>query len=210
MLVVIITGGIASGKSFILRYLKKLSYNVFETDCIAKGLMQSEDFLKKIKIQPGYTVKQKIESDPQFLDEIETIIHPEIYKYRDKWLQTMILDQKMVFIEIPLFFEKNLRSILKEKYTILVIATITGIYKQKIRAQKRDLTLSDKLIEIILKKQCNDEQRVAESDFIVYTYQSKLQVKKQVKNILNILKYECINRNSTRFRNNWTQSNKGS
>ena len=53
--------------------------------------------------------------------------------------------------------------------------------------KKRDNTVSDEILKIILAKQCSDHERVAGSNIIIYTCGSKNSVKKQVKKFLRSL-----------------------
>ena len=58
--------------------------------------------------------------------------------------------------------------------------------EQVLRAKKRNKNLSDKMINIILSRQTSDVNRVAGSDFIIYTY-GRNKVKKEVQKLLRSL-----------------------
>jgi dephospho-CoA kinase len=189
--IIVITGGISSGKSFVLNYIKKLGYAVLYTDLIAKEVMQSDYFLTTLQqyLNSKYIdIKQEIINNPSLLPFIESIVHPEVENIRHKKIQNILSKTSEVFIEIPLFFEKNLQNTFMQYGKLIVVSTICGLNKQIIRAKKRDTNLTDEMLQIILSRQFNDRQRVAGSNIIIYTCKSKYNVKKTVQKLLKNLR----------------------
>jgi dephospho-CoA kinase len=174
-LLVVITGGIGSGKSFVMKYLEDLGYHTIYTDKIAAEVIRSKEFLsaaseylkRDIKIKD---IKLEIENNNQFLGFIEDFVHPEVQRIRDEMIDKTLKNNNIVFVEIPLFFEKNLRNSLSQHGRVFVVSTICGIEEQVLRAKKRNKNLSDKMLNLIISRQTSDEVRVAGSDFIIYTY----------------------------------------
>lgn len=190
-LLVVITGGIGSGKSFVMKCLEDLGYQTIYTDKIANDVIKSEDFLKaassylkrNINIQD---IKKEIENNNEFLNFVENVVHPRVQKIRDEMIEKALKNNKIVFIEIPLFFEKNLKNTLIRHARVFVISTICGIEEQILRAKQRNKDLSDKMLNLILSRQTIDSHRVAGSDFIIYTY-DKNKVRKDIKKLLRSL-----------------------
>lgn len=177
MTLFVITGGIASGKSFVLNFMKSIGCKTLSSDELAKEIMSREDF-------PIKNPRQTIEEDFTVLDQIETIVHKEIQLIRENWLQDNIKHNYHLAIEIPLFFEKNLAQKL-HAYNPIIISTVCGLQRQIQRVKKRPQKPSNELLNFILNRQTNDAERVARSHFIIYTY-SKSVAKKQIRKILKI------------------------
>jgi dephospho-CoA kinase len=186
-LLVVITGGIGSGKSFVMKYLEDLGYNTIYTDKIAAEVMRKEKFLtaaseylnRDIRFND---IKLEIENNNQFLDFIEGFVHPEVQSIRDEMIEKTLKNNNIVFVEIPLFFEKKLRDSLLKHGRVFVVSTICGIEEQVLRAKKRNKNLSDKMLNLIISRQTSDKVRVAGSDFIIYTY-GKNRVIKDIKKL---------------------------
>lgn len=186
----IITGGIASGKSFILNYLRKIGCPVMKSDDVAKDIMLSKDFLSELQNKIGYDLtndelRNLIAKEPDILQAVEEIVHPKIKLIRDDWLAASPAGPLPPAIEIPLFFEKNIYKTLTD-YEVVTITTICG-KKEQIKRCKKRKQLSDEMIETLMSKQLSDEERVARSRFIIYTYSSKYVVKKQLNKILKFI-----------------------
>ncbi len=185
--IIVITGGISSGKSFVLNYIGKLGYAVLYTDLIAKEVMQSDYFLTALQQHlnlDNIDIKKEIAINPSLLPFIESIVHPEVARIRHERINNLLSKTSEVFIEIPLFFEKNLKNNFMQYGELIVVSTICGLNRQIIRAKKRDKNLTDIMLQIVLSKQFNDKQRVAGSKIIIYTCKSKYSVKKAVQKLL--------------------------
>jgi dephospho-CoA kinase len=190
-LLVVITGGIGSGKSFVMKYLEELGYKTIYTDKIANEVMRSKEFLRATStyLKRNITIediKKEIENNNEFLDFLEHFVHPEVQKIRSEMIDKLLKINNIVFVEIPLFFEKQLKDVISKHCKVFIVSTICGMEKQVLRAKKRNKNLSDKMLNIILSRQTSDANRVAGSDFIIYTYGRK-KVKKEVQKLLRSL-----------------------
>ncbi len=187
--VIIITGGIASGKSFILELLKELHYPIIKSDEVARDIMSQDSFHKemsKILNKEKFDLKNLIEENEDILTIVENITYPTIAEIRNKFIEKSHKKSLIPVIEIPLFFEKNIVDTLIQ-YDLEVISVVCGKELQMTRAKKRNNSLSDKLLRIIISRQINDKDRVARSKFIIYTSLHKTVVKKQLIKILKVI-----------------------
>ncbi len=110
-----ITGGIGSGKSIALEYIRKLGYPAFSCDTIYRDIIESPTYIKKIsEIFPNCVINgrvdrarlsKKIFQDEQSRERLNAISHPLIMKKLNENMQTCISD--LVFAEVPLLFEGN-------------------------------------------------------------------------------------------------------
>jgi dephospho-CoA kinase len=190
--VIIVTGGIASGKSYIIKLMSDLGYKTIKSDEIARDIMNEVGFknqLGKIIGKNQFDLKEEIEKNEYLLDTIEEIIYPHIDKIRRKFIGECHEKNLIPVIEIPLFFEKNIEDKLKDYY-LIVISTICGKATQVARVAIRNKNISEKLLNIIISRQISDTERVARSNFVIYTLSKKFVVKKQLNKILKAI--ECL------------------
>ncbi len=120
---IILTGGISSGKSTVVKTLEQKGIIVIDSDKIAKNI-----FTRNIpKIQEMFDTKLKgvelrsfvggiIFSNPRMKMKLEAFIHPKIRKV----IQTKEreLKDKLHLIDMPLYFET--KHFLKDDYVILL------------------------------------------------------------------------------------------
>lgn len=187
--VIIITGGIASGKSYILKIFKNLGYPIMQSDEIARNIMSESWFIDEIHNIVGkkdFNLKDEIEIRPEILDIVENLIYPKIQPIREDFIESSHRKFLIPVIEIPLFFEKNIRNTLKQ-YQLEVISTVCGQATQIHRAKNRNNAISNRLLSIIMSRQTIDKDRVARSKFIIYTSFSETVVKKQLTEILKVI-----------------------
>lgn len=119
MLKIIITGGIATGKSVVSSYLKGKSYTVIDADIVARqvvevgqpGLLALEKAFGNDFINSDGTLNRKslgeiIFNDDQARLKVNGILHPIIFKAIEK--QVTEFEKQglpLVFLDIPLFYE---------------------------------------------------------------------------------------------------------
>ena len=118
-----ITGNIGSGKSTVSDIIKKLGYKVFESDQEVSKLLDNQEMVRAIKEEfnskiKGLIKKDKIDrsrlsdfvfSNATGLKKLESIIHPKVWEEKEKFFIKNI-KEKIVFLDIPLLFEKKLQS----------------------------------------------------------------------------------------------------
>ena len=134
MIVVGLTGGIASGKTTIVKLLKKNKLAVHDSDLIVGGIYSKPKtkFLTHLKkINLGKSLKRKnidkkiireeIFNDTKKRKLLESYIHTEVKKARNIFLKKHKQKKtKIVFLDIPLLFENKLEKICD--FTILFYA----------------------------------------------------------------------------------------
>lgn len=144
-----ITGGIGSGKSTALSYLKELGYPVFSCDEIYKEVISSQEYIDKIEehfpeaVTHG-CVQRKILSEIVFNDPekralLNGIAHPlimqKLYERMDN------CKDELVFAEVPLLFEGGFENefdhviviLRKEENRIQSVQERDGISEEKIK-----------------------------------------------------------------------------
>ena len=176
-----LTGGIATGKSTIVEFLKKNGYKVHDSD-LAVNKMYSQptkqllSTLKKIGLSRSIKNKQinkKVIRDEIFSNKtkkkkLEQFIHKEVRISRNLFIKKHKNKRnKIIFFDIPLLFEAKLTQICH--YIILLYAP----KKTKIERALKRKTINKKVITKILKNQIDDKVKKKKSDYIINTSKPK-------------------------------------
>jgi dephospho-CoA kinase len=146
-----LTGNIGSGKSTVAAFLREMGYPVLDADLLAERARE----LKKAELKALFPeaflgeeldrrrLAQLVFSDPQKLRALEELIHPEVRRLLEEELSR--LEAPLVFVEIPLLFEKGWEGRLQG--TILVAAPLeerlkramarSGFSREEVLARER-------------------------------------------------------------------------
>jgi dephospho-CoA kinase len=145
MHVVAVTGGVASGKSTLLKALKGKKFPTFNCDDEIAKLYQNPEITTQItnafpSIFPDSkfnktTLKQEIAKNNSTLKTLQKILYPHLNKQIANFTShCRRKNYEMIFIENPLVFESRKTH----KYDAVIITTCP-IYKRKMQFQKRNL-----------------------------------------------------------------------
>lgn len=177
MIVIVITGGIGSGKTAVTDYLISKGYKVIDTDLMAheitskngKAISYIRDvFGEEYILKDGSMDREKIrklvyqdEKKKKLLEKGTTDIiisdtKKMIEDYRKKGL-------KILFVAIPLFFENGGEN---EKYFDKIWLVCSDIEKRVKRIKKRD-NLDEYMIKKIMEKQMPDKDKEIKSDIVI-------------------------------------------
>tara|TARA_B110000438_G_scaffold296100_1_gene340247 strand:+ start:1025 stop:1615 length:591 start_codon:yes stop_codon:yes gene_type:complete len=194
MIIVGLTGGIASGKSFVSKYLKRNNYLIHESDNVISLIYKNpnKNFLKLlIKIGLKKSIKKNKIDKKIIRDEIfksnkikiilEKYLHKEVEKKRKEFVKKNI-SEKIIFLDIPLLFEKNLH-----KKCNTICCMIASLQIREKRALQRP-GMTKEIFKRIIKNQVDDKERRLRSNYIINTMLTKnktiLQTKKIIYDIL--------------------------
>ncbi|MFV0431953.1 MAG: dephospho-CoA kinase [Alphaproteobacteria bacterium] len=174
MFILGLSGGMGMGKSTASLYLRKLHIPVYDSDAAVHFLMNKGQavYTKLQNIIPNATqgnkvdrkvLSARIKDEPQFLDVLEGIIHPEVAKARNIFLwQQALKNQKIVALDVPLLFEIGLY---KKCDAIAIVdcpkwLQIERILKRGVPKQK---------MEFLLSQQWCNKKRALYADYIIPT-----------------------------------------
>lgn len=152
-----VVGGIASGKSEVLKTLKSLGAFVVSVDDINKSLLIDKGYIEKIKLYfPESVIDGKIDKvtlkNTVFSNEINRKMLNEIsHGLILSIIKGLIDSSKINFIEIPLFVEAKIMDFIDE-----VWAVKSSKETRLSRLIKRD-NINMQLAEKILEIQCLEE-----------------------------------------------------
>lgn len=189
-MVVGLTGGIGSGKTYVSSLFKELGVPVYISDFEAKKLMHSKPEVKKAIIKlfgeqayiEGALNRKYIASqvfvNKEKLNQLNAIVHPAVAKHFKEWYAS----QNAVFVikEVAILFETN-----GHKHCDAVILVTAPKTTRIERVVERD-ALSVQEVESRMKNQWEDEDKIPLSDYVISNI-NKDDTKKMVKDIYQLL-----------------------
>lgn len=121
MMVIVLTGSIATGKSTVSSYLKNINYPVVDTDIISRQVVEpGQKCLEEIKEAFGEEVlnsdgslNRPALSDLIFNNEkarikLNQIMHPRILEETESQVEKLQKrGHEIIFVDIPLYYETN-------------------------------------------------------------------------------------------------------
>ncbi len=190
---VAITGSIGSGKSLFCKYLEKCKYNVISADDTAKEILSSNEIVKKKIIrefgEESYLkgelnkifLAEKVFSNPENVEKINSIVHPETIKKIGNMMDKILLKEKIVFVEAALIYEANMEELFD--YVVLITAN------EQIR-KERKIKNSNFTEEEFIKRNLNqikDVEKKKRADFVFENNEGINELKQKADFLLNIL-----------------------
>ena len=185
MLLIGLTGGIGSGKTFIS---KLFGYPVFNADdSVAKIYSNNKKVFYKIKKKlPKFFTNPPIKKDELIkaiiknnknLEIISTIVHPEVRKDLQKFLKKN-KKKKVVVLDIPLFLENKLN----EKGDVIIF--IQSLNKTALKRIKKRKNFNNLIFQKFKRIQLPLSIKKKSSQFIIKNNFKKNFARKNVKDIL--------------------------
>lgn len=170
-LLVGLTGGIGSGKSTVAKVFKTLSVPVFNSDDIAKNIINNDiDVIREVTTEFGTVYSDgkldKVKmaaivfNDADALEKLNKIIHPKVAEHFQKWIEenkeaAILIKEAAILIESGAY----------KKMDKIVLVTAP----EKIRIQrvvKRDKTSNQKVKERI-QTQFSDKEKMSYADYTI-------------------------------------------
>lgn len=193
MLRVALTGGIATGKSYVLARLKDRGVATIDADEIVHDVLGpgtptstaiaaqfGREFLKPDGSVDRARLGAKVFKEPNTRHQIEAIVHPLVYHAIRTWSEN--LDEPMAVAGIPLLYETG-----HEKDFDVVVVTVCPPDVQLQRLLERD-GMSEEEARQRIAAQMPAEEKAARGDFVIRTGGSKGDTDRQVDELLDKLR----------------------
>ena len=191
-----LTGGIATGKSYVRARLEKLGVPTIDSDTLAREVVASgtpglaqvvRQFGSDIVTASGELDRQKLAaiifSDPQSRRALETIIHPLVQQATDAWFASLDpASHSFAVADIPLLYEVGRE---KDFDAVIVVAADPETQIKRVM-QRNDLTEVEARKR--LSAQLPIDEKVRRADHVIRTNDSLADTDKQVKRIWETLK----------------------
>lgn len=190
MIVIGLTGGIGSGKTTVLSFLKELGAATYIADIQAKKLMNSNSELisdiKRLFGEKAYKnnelnrnyISTIVFKDKEKLAALNDLVHPKVKNDFNKYLKKT--KATIVIYEAAILFESG-----SNKFCDYVITVFANFEDKIARIIKRDGVSKEQILER-MQHQINDEYKIRKSNFVIYNT-SISDTKTQVKTVYNIL-----------------------
>ena len=186
-----VTGGIGSGKSYICRIISSLGFPVYNCDAEAKKLMNTNkhiiNSLKQLIGENSYDsegnlnkpiIAQFLFANEENAHKINSVVHPVVKEDFRSWASAQNAD--LIFMESAILFESGFNDVVDN------VITITAPPETRIeRTIRRDNTTREQVIARMI-QQMQDEERVRLSDYII-SNNTNDNVEQQIKTIIETL-----------------------
>ena len=192
-----LTGGIASGKSTVIQYLRYQGYPVIDADKLGHKVLEpgNPGYSKVVeKFGAGILNKDKsvnrlilggiVFSDPSKLQALNEISHPLIAEMVMKEFESIVSDDSngIVFLEAALLIEANWHNMCHHIWVINL-----EVAEERRRLQKRD-DLSESEARSRLESQLSIKERLAYADVVLDNNGSRKNLLSQTQEALEELK----------------------
>jgi len=193
-IVIGITGGVATGKSTVVKLLKKYFKYFTGADEAARLIVRKgkpaykkivRAFGRQILAKDGTLNRKKLASlvfcNPSKRKQLERLTHPGIITAMKKDIAAFKKRSKIVFFEAPLLFEAGLQNMAD------VVLVVASSKKAQIkRFTKKGYTKTETLKRI--NSQLPMKDKIKKADIVIYNNGSLKELKKAVKNVAAVIK----------------------
>jgi dephospho-CoA kinase len=197
MLIVGLTGGVASGKSVVSQVWKEEGAHLIDADRIAREVVQPRTpawkalvkaFGKEILQEDGSIHRKKLAtrvfSNPVERDLLNRILHPRIKREIDRRIEG--IGQKgpkaIVVIDAALLVETGYyRDVDK-------VVVVTSTKKQQIERLRRREQMAQEMARGIIDSQISGEERIKVADIIIRNEGSRKKTERKAKEVFEELK----------------------
>ncbi len=192
MKIVAITGGIATGKSTVAKFVKEMGYHVIDADKVGHEILKKDDVKELLIKEFGISLNEKNEidrktlgkivfSDRKKLELLNSIIHPRIVSEILKEISQLSKEGvREVFVEAAVLFEMKF-----DRYVDYVIVTDCSNELRISRLMKRNHISREEAIAR-LKAQLKREEFLKRANYVINTSKSLKHTFNQVSDLLNL------------------------
>ena len=193
---VALTGGIATGKTYVLARLAALGVPTIDADVLARKVVQpgsaawkalgerfGPDILESTGELNRKTLAAIVFRDPAARRDLEAIIHPGVYEKIGQWFAALRAegDHRFGIADIPLLYE-TIRAAEFDR----VIVTACDPQTQVRRVVARGHATEDEA-EQRLAAQQSIAEKVARADFVIWTDRTRAQTDREVEALYHTL-----------------------
>jgi len=183
-----LTGSIGMGKSTTAKLFAEAGVPVYDADATVHKVYEGEAAPAIEAAFPGTTINGKVDRqklsakvvhDPAAIRQLETIVHPMLRSYHQKFLEEAEASGAAVAVmDVPLLFETG-----GDKRVDAVVVVTTSPQLQRERILSRG-TMSGEALDAILARQMPDSEKRKRADFVVDTSHGLDPVRAQIRDIL--------------------------
>ena len=182
---VVLTGGIATGKSTVAKFFSFFGFTVIDADSIAHKILDEQhtaiaqifgtEFIKKNRVKRKKLGKV-IFGDLSKKEQLEALLHPLIFKEIERLSEEEDAFKKPYLIDIPLFFETKRYPIEKS----LVVYASKEIQEKRLMSREG---YSKKEAKIRIKSQLNIEEKRKNATYVIDNMGDLIHLKHECKRV---------------------------
>lgn len=196
MLKVALTGGIATGKSYLLDRIRRHGVPVLDADVLAHGVMApgteataaiAARFGPGVIDADGAVDRTRLGpivfADDNARRDLEAIVHPAVYRAIGAGLRAFELlgDSPLVVVDVPLLYETGHQGDFDR-----VIVAAAPVDVQIARLARRGMAETDARRRVAA--QMPTEEKAARADFVIRTDGTFEETDRQLENVLRLLR----------------------
>ncbi len=189
MIVVGLTGSIATGKSTVSRMLRLMQIPVFDADACVHTLFKKEEVITAIKkifplavenaVVNRKTLGEIVFKDTKKLKQLEAILHPKVRQAEIAFIKrNQMQKRRLVVLDVALLFESKADILCDE-----IWVTYCSDFIQRQRIMRRAGMTHEKC-ESILAKQMPQKEKITQADKCLPTGIGKAFTIRQLKTYL--------------------------
>ena len=198
-----VTGGIATGKTTVVRMFEELGASVIFFDLLAREVVEPGEpawkdivgyFGEEILLKDGCLDREKLSGivfqDVEKRKILESFTHPRISEASERQVKK-IVDKNpnaIVQLEIPLLIEQNLQHMVHK-----VLVVYIPREKQIARLIERDGMSREKAVDR-LRAQLPIDEKLGKADFVINNEKTLEETKRQVEDLWKILLHRKHNK----------------
>ncbi|WP_420861785.1 dephospho-CoA kinase [Algirhabdus cladophorae] len=167
-----LTGSIGMGKSTTAQIFRDEGIPVWDADAAVDDIYgpNGEAVAPLALLDPELigsgavsktALKARIAEDPEFLTQLEHIVHPLVAKHRQEFLARV--QAEVIVLDVPLLFETGLDASVDATICVSIDAPT-----QRRRVMAR-ATMTETEFDLILSKQMSDAEKRSRADYVVIT-----------------------------------------
>ena len=204
MLLVGLTGNIASGKSTVAHLLSEHGATIIDSDILARRVVEVDTpaYREIVKrwgaeiLAPDGTLdraalRRRVFKDPLQLEELNRLTHPEVVRLRDRLIaEARRRGDRLVVCDIPLLFERHLA----EEFERIVLVDAPRPLRLERLVRERGLGETEAMDMIAA--QMPAELKRARADFIIDNGSTLSALERRVEEVWSALDQEARTRES--------------
>jgi len=185
MKTVALTGSIASGKTFVLKFVRSLRLPAIDCDALAQKLYRLPAVKKKLLAEFNTAERKEIAkiafSSSKKRKSLESILHPLVWKLVTQKLSKFQKQKKPVaFVDVPLLFEAGWQN--RFDKTVFVRAT-----RAQCLARLKKRGLSQKEAVQRWNAQLSPRKKVKRAHYTIDNTGTRMATKRQVRKLVDSL-----------------------
>lgn len=197
MLKVGLTGGLASGKTFVGQALAELGCRVLQADEIGRQVMEpgGEAFAEIVQefgpeiLAPDGSIDRKrlagiVFEEPERLAALNRLVHPWVIRRENEWLERLAAEdpRAIAVVEAAVMIEAGTHK----RFDRLIVAACSQEQQIERAVERGGMTREEALARI--RRQIPLEEKIKLADFVIDTGGSREQTLQQVREVYEALR----------------------